>query len=346
MSKTSLPVTLTNPLATPPVLGPGRDVHEFEDWARLALRRYALPPPLTARLINISENMTFHVSDGAGAEYALRLHRLGYHDAAAINSELAWLSALRQAGVALTPRPVAGLDGALLQAFQIAHGAGGRHAVLFQWEPGKEPVPDDLAGYQRLGMTAARLHGHVQTWTKPAGFSRHTWNFATSLGDRPHWGRWRDGMGMTVALQQLFARAVRAIEARLARFGQTPDRFGLVHGDMRLANLLVDGDNLKIIDFDDCGFSWFLYDAATTVSFFEHDARVPERLAAWAEGYRQIRTLSASEELDLPTFVLLRRLLLIAWLSSRTGTELANTLGAAYTRTAAPMCEDYLRKFG
>ncbi len=44
---------------------------------------------------------------------------------------------------------------------------------------------------------------------------------------------------------------------RLAAFlGTGPQRYGLVHADTRLANLLVDGGRVSVIDFDDSGFSW------------------------------------------------------------------------------------------
>ena len=59
----------------------------------------------------------------------------------------------------------------------------------------------------------------------------------------------------------------------------------VVKGDKRI--ILVDGEAVKVLDFDDCGFSWHLYDAATAVSFFEHEPQVPELMAAWAEGYRR-----------------------------------------------------------
>ncbi len=72
--------------------------------------------------------------------------------------------------------------------------------------------------------------------------------------------------------------AARAAGARTAR-GR--ERFGLVHADIRLANLLVDGEHVRVIDFDDCGFSWFMYDFATTVSFIEDHPR-----RARAEGTR------------------------------------------------------------
>ena len=103
---------------------------------------------------------------------------------------------------------------------------------------------------------------------------------------------------------------------------------------------------MKILDFDDCGFSWNLYDAATAVSFFEHDPRVDELLAKWCEGYRGVAMLTDVEEAEIPTFVMLRRLLLVAWIGSHSETDLARSLGADYTATTAPLCERYLTRFG
>ena len=115
---------------------------------------------------------------------------------------------------------------------------------------------------------------------------------------------------------------------------------------MRLANLLIDGDTVKVIDFDDCGFSWHLYDAATAVSFFEHEPHVPELLSAWIAGYRKALPLPAEDEAEMQTFVMLRRMLLVAWIGSHSETDLAKSMGVAYTEATAPMCEDYLKKFG
>src|SRR5262249_34668060 len=162
--------------------------------------------------------------------------------------------------------------------------------------------------FEILGEITARMHLHARAWTRPAGFERHRWDFATSLGDTPHWGRWRDGMGMDKAKEELFARTVDLIEQRLHRYGMGADRFGLIHCDLRLANLLIDGRHVKVIDFDDCGFSWFMYDAATPVSFFEHQPEVPGLIESWLKGYRKVIDLSREDEHEVPTFVMLRRL--------------------------------------
>ncbi len=103
---------------------------------------------------------------------------------------------------------------------------------------------------------------------------------------------------------------------------------------------------VKVIDFDDSGFSWHLYDAATAVTFFEHESHVPDLMAAWAKGYRKVHDLPAEDEAEIPTFVMLRRMLLVAWIGSHAETDLAQSMGVSYTEKTAPMCEDYLRRFG
>lgn len=308
--------------------------------AEAALPRWGLEGS-GVRLVNLSENATFAV-EGPRGRHALRVHREGYHSVEAIASELAWAQALRGEGVVVTPDPVPGRDGGFIQQ------AGGRNLVLFDWETGLEPgIGDDLAGpFHALGAVTARMHRHARGWTRPAGFTRPVWNFETSLGDTPHWGRWRDGMGMDPAREALFAHTVAAIARRLAAYGAGPDRFGLIHCDLRLANLLVDGDAVKVIDFDDCGFGWFMYDAATPVSFYEHEPQVPDLIAAWVEGYRTVAPLAAEDEAEIPTFVMLRRLLLVAWIGSHAETDLARSMGVAYTEGSAGLCEAYLTRFG
>lgn len=320
------------------------------ELANAALGLWPLGGAPAARLINLSENATYAVEGAAdGRRHALRIHRAGYHSPEAIASEIAWAQALRGSGIVTTPVPVPGSDGRLIQ--EMAHPVmdAPRNMVLFQWEDGVEPgIGDDLEGpFETLGAVTARMHAHARTWDRPPGFTRLTWDFETSLGEAaPHWGRWRDGMGMDAAKEALFARTVAAIGRRLAAYGKGAERFGLIHCDLRLANLLVDGEAVKVIDFDDCGFGWFMYDAATPVSFYEHEPQVPALIDAWARGYRSVAPLAAEDEAEIPTFVMLRRLLLVAWIGSHSETELAQSMGVDYTEGTAGLCEAYLRRLG
>ena len=318
------------------------------DLAQAALPLYGHSRRARATLINHSENATYRIDDPDRDEATiLRIHRRGYHTKQAIRSELDWLIALRQHHGIQTAAPIAAQDGTLIQSLASAALPEPCHAVMFTFLTGQEPAEDDLIGpFERLGTVSAHMHDQARNWSLPMGFSRQVWDHDGAFGARPIWGRWQDGIGMTAESRQLFARLSEAIRTRLAQFGRSRDRFGLVHADIRLANLLIEGDTTKVIDFDDCGFGWFLYDIGTALSFIEHRPDVPELVAAWLRGYRQVATLSAEDEAEIPTFIMLRRLLLVAWIGSHHETDLAQSLGAAYTAGSCDLAETYLTTFG
>ena len=318
------------------------------ELAEKATGAYDLPSGLSVKLINLSENATYKVEAADGRRWALRIHRDDYHSKVAIVSELTWLMDLRKSGVVTTPVPVKGRDGEIIQVISHPRMKQPRNVVLFDWETGVEPgIGENLIEpFKVLGEVTARMHKHTQNWIRPPWFMRLTWDFETSLGEhKPNWGRWRDGMGVDAPKEKLFCRTVELIGKRLKAYGKAADRFGLIHCDLRLANLLIDGSAVKVIDFDDCGFGWYMYDAATPLSFYEHEPQVPELIAAWTEGYRRVIALSRTDETEIPTFVMLRRLLLVAWIGSHHETDLAKSMGLPYTEGAVDLCEGYLSKF-
>jgi Ser/Thr protein kinase RdoA (MazF antagonist) len=321
------------------------DQAAIDRLAGSALAAYGLDPASRVQLINVSENWTYRIDDPAGRAYALRVHRPGYHSAEEIASELEWIDALREDGTVQTAHAVPGLSGDRVCQVSTPQ-LGERNVVLFEWLSGEMPDPDvgDLQpGFRTLGAVSARMHDHARRWPRPAYFQRFAWDYDTTLGAAGHWGRWQDGLGMGAAELELLGRLDATLRRRLDAFGRGPDRFGLVHADIRLANLLVDGERVRVIDFDDCGFSWFMYDFATTVSFIEDHPQVPELKQAWVDGYRSVAPLAAADEAELDTFVMLRRLLLVAWIGSHHefATEAAE-LGAGFTEGSCQLAERYL----
>ena len=69
---------------------------------------------------------------------------------------------------------------------------------------------------------------------------------------------------------------------------------------------------------------------------------VPELVDAWVRGYRAVAPLTAQDEAELPTFIMLRRLLLVAWIGSHSSTETAQAMGEEYTATSCRLAEHYL----
>jgi len=325
------------------------DQAAIDRLAQAALPAYDVDPAATAALINVSENWTYRIEEPGGRAFALRVHRPTYHTAAEIASELDWIDALREDGVVETAHAVAGRNGNRVCQVRTDD-LGERNVVLFQWLAGEMPDADAhdlMPGFRTLGAVSARMHGHARGWAPPSGFERFRWDYATTLGADGHWGRWQDGLGMGAEELALLGRLDETLRRRLAAYGHGPDRFGLVHADVRLANLLVDGAHVRVIDFDDCGFSWFMYDFATTVSFIEDHPEVPALKDAWVEGYRSVAPLDPQDEAELDTFVMLRRLLLVAWIGShhQFATEAAE-LGAGFTAGTCTLAEAYLSAHG
>lgn len=330
-------------------LSPEEQMARIHALAEQALPQFDLPAGCTIKMINHSENITYRVDTPEGTpRWALRVHREGYHSRRAIESELAWVQALREDAGIHTPLPETGRNGTHVQDVAAEGVARSRHCVLFEWLEGDKPDEsgDLRKPFENLGRISARMHNHAAAWRRPGFFERFAWTYDTTIGDTSHWGRWQDGFGITPAREQLFERLRQTIRRRLEAFGTAESRFGLVHADIRLDNLLISGDDTRVLDFDDCGFSWFLYDCATALSFIEARPDADELVAHWVKGYRTLRELSEADEAEIPTFVMLRRLLLVAWIGSHSETELAQQMGVKFTEDTETLAERYLTRFG
>lgn len=320
-------------------------LQELQDGARSLVHHWGLSPRTRVSLLNISENATFRADDPeTDAPIILRVHRPYYHTRAEIESELAWVDALRASGTVETPEPLTMVDGGRIAGFD--HNGETRDVVAFAFMSGAEPGESTnlVDGFAELGAINARLHGHARTWQRPTAFVRKTWNHETTLGPKPHWGDWRAAAGMDAERIAFLERVSYDIDAKLNAFGHEPDRFGLIHADLRLANLLVDGNRLGVIDFDDCGYGWYLYDFAAAGTFLDDDPLFPELLDAWMRGYRTVAPISAEEEAMMPVFIMLRRILLTAWGASHAETPTGASMGAPYTEGTLAMAEDYMTR--
>lgn len=317
-------------------------IASLQDAARAHLPAYGLPAQAPVRLLNHSENTTFLVGEKA----VMRIHRAGYHTRNGIASELAWMEVLRQQTPIRTPRPIAALSGELITDVPVAGGEP-RHCVVFEFLEGCEPSEADLVGsYRLLGEISARFHRQAESWSLPASFERLTWDFDHMLGGSPNWGDWHDAPFLDGRAIALLERQAGVIEQRLAGFGKARDRFGLIHADLRLANLLLHDGSIRVLDFDDSGFGWFLYDLASALSFMEDRPDVDRLIASWLEGYRTVRPLSAAEEAEIGTFLMLRRMVILAWMGTHAETDLAKSLGADYVLGSCRLAEKYLSDFG
>ena len=324
--------------------------------ANESLRLWDLRPGARARLLHVSENATFLVEAPGGGKRVLRVHREGYHSRNAISWELAWMRALRREAGVFAPLPVAGRDGVEIQSGATEGLARARHMVLFEFVEGRQPQEgEDLREpFRLLGEVCARTHLHALSWPRGAGFERLIWDEAHIF--RPHmiWGDWREAPGVGAAERDILERQERVLRERLAAYGKGREVFGLIHADMRLANLLVPdaggggegGGAPRLIDFDDCGLGWHLYDFAAAVSFMEERSDIGELFACWLRGYEGLRRLRPEDKAEMETFVMLRRMALLAWVGTHMHTDAARAAAPGFAAGTAALAENHLRRFG
>jgi Ser/Thr protein kinase RdoA (MazF antagonist) len=314
------------------------------------VKLYDFSEAATVSLLSESENKVYLVRDPARPrDHVIRVNsgRLGYHRPPAIASELMWMMALRRDTDIVVPDVLRARDGSLVQTLAATDLDQPRHAAIYSFLPGSEPSEDDLiAGFERLGEISARMHLHAMSWAPPADFSRHAWTPEVILDDRLNWGPWQAGVGVEGETLALLSRLDAAVRERLAALPTGRERFGLIHADLRLANLLVDGERTAIIDFDDCGHGWYLFDLATALSFLEERPDVPDLIASWLDGYRRVAQIPPDMEAEIPTLVMLRRLQLIGWVGyQQQHLDFAREIGPRFTVDSCRLAEDYLGRF-
>ena len=251
-------------------------------FAQLALADYGLADA-SLRLIKYSNTALFQVD--AIERFVLRLHPPERFSTAVLQTELHWLTTLRQQTSLWVPEPVPTPDGQLLTICELPNVADQRRAALFRWMPGHHKLRSlAAADADRMGACLGELHAFAAGYVPPPGFVRWKldWGaFAESVVQRPQ-------RLITLAShgEQVLAVAVAHVRAALASLQQRPHAFGLIHGDTNLSNFRFDRRRVGLLDFEAFCFGYFLFDVTRTLLDFE---QIPDRAAqlgvAFHHGY-------------------------------------------------------------
>lgn len=326
-------------------------IEVFDSLARDALKKYGLEHTCRARLLQISENVTYVVEnrESLAKKGVIRISRPGYHSREELKAELLWLREIKNYTPLVVADPIRGHDGSFIQAISSHMVSSPYTCIMYEFLEGDAPNENDatqlVKQFMDLGETTAYLHRQAKMWRQAGHLKRFTWDYDTMIGAKPRWGSWKAAVDLTPEMTQLLERAGAVIKKRLDSYGAGQERFGLIHADLRLANLLIEGDQIKVIDFDDCGFSWFMHDLAAAVSFIETNPVTPELISAWIDGYTKIEHLTPADLAEIDTFVMQRRMQLLAWIASHLDSDPVKELSIGFTQGTAELAEKYLQQY-
>jgi Ser/Thr protein kinase RdoA (MazF antagonist) len=266
-------------------------------------------------LILARENAVFEVALPDGAAAALRLHRQGYQGAEAISSELWWCNALATLGLPV-PRPIPQPRGQLLATL-----ASGRYASLVSWMGGvamgragdafADPVAVQMDRHFRLGQLLRRVHEASAGLILPGNFVRPRWDTEGLVGETPFWGRFWDHPAAQPDQTSVLAAARDTLRAELPRYAAAGGKSGLIHADVLRENVLISDAGLSLIDFDDSGFGFWLYDLGTVLSQNQYEPAREDLRDALMAGYGT----DAVEMVEL--FTMARTMASVGWTMPR-----------------------------
>ena len=260
------------------------------------------------RLLRDRENHVYEIALPRGRA-ALRLHRSGYQSQMAIASELWWCSQLARAGLPV-PEALPDLKGQVLATLP-----DGRLASVIAWMEGEplgeagqrfsRPRSETLDLHHALGALLARVHRATDALTLPPHFQRPRWDRDGLVGETPFWGRFWDHPAASAEQRAVLIRARDLLRERLA------GPVGLIHADVLRENVLVNDRSISLIDFDDSGFGYRLYDLGTVLSQNLYEPDYPLIRDALMAGY------GTTDVAMVESFTMARTLASVGWTMPR-----------------------------
>ncbi|HKR87122.1 MAG TPA: phosphotransferase [Phenylobacterium sp.] len=331
-------------------VSPAEQAERLTALARRALQRW---PGAYAdlKLVKHRENAVFSATRDDGRRIALRVHRHAYHSDEALRSELAWIGALADHGLQVPPvLPPA--HGDLFTHVDCEGVPEPRQVDMLGWvegvpigsvEDGLQLDEADPVGlFRDIGALAAQLHQQAAAWSRPADFRRHAWDEDGLIGPQPFWGRFLDLPLLTASQRRLLETARDRAALDLADYGKAPSRYGLIHADFAPENLLRNERGLVLIDFDDCGYGWHMFELATVLFLRFGEGRYSAYVEAMFAGYDQVRRLPDADRRSLPLFLFLRGTTYLGWIQTRYETEFARELAPSFIGRVCDVAAAYL----
>lgn len=221
------------------------------------LAKYFTNGPIEYKNLHGSHNEIFRITNKK--EFILRIASESHRSKQDTLNEIDFLLFLKGKGVSVSA-PITGLNGEyvyevsednkkwIVSAFEIAKGEDFR----------TRSNDTDIRFYE-----AGRMLGKIHKYSKIFSPSNQT----------PR-RQWYEGQHIAKA-SNLFEKYNYKLKVKFDEFmyqmnklQQTNNSYGLIHGDYLFSNYLFNGDDITVIDFDECEYSWFVYDIAVCMYYY------------------------------------------------------------------------------
>ena len=292
-------------------------VYKLRELADAALEKFGFNQYRLTFLQHLV-NTTFRLDCDQG-RFLVRIHRAKTRTAVA--SELAWLDALARETTVSVQIPQRSLDGEMIVVGKQTGMPASYPVTVLSWLDG-QILPQDRRSphhFYRLGQLVAKLHDHAQHWTPAFELDRPLYDSTSVLRTDNIFGEEAvTYKQLPEDVQEYLQRLYEQLQEVEQRLGKSSNQFGLIHSDLSFGNVLFTTDAVLPIDFDDCGFGYYLYDLAVILAGPWERPGFQQRRDALLQGYREICELPDEHLSLIPAFMAMRASSLGQWDRVRT----------------------------
>ena len=256
--------------------------------------------------INHEFNSTFKVTTANGERFALRVNVNSQRTLANLKAEIYWIEQLATVEGLTVPTPVKNRAGEYISKAWHPMLERDLLAVLFTWLEGEELGDEPTEEMMRAtGRAMARMHIAARKTQLPEGATLPTvddmfWGNTDSITPSDH---------LTAEEKATLARAIEHIEATTkAMYARTKPQ--LIHADVHPWNVMWQGDDVAVFDFDDCVIGLPVQDIAVSLYYNDTD----EQDVAFTKGYQEIAELPEFSETEMFALLLQRRIFLLSYI--------------------------------
>jgi Ser/Thr protein kinase RdoA (MazF antagonist) len=296
--------------------------------ARAAIAAFDLPRASEIRPIRLLNNAVFEVLSESADRLVLRVHRPGYRAVEHIRSELAFLQMLGEelrGTPVVVPRPIESRSGEPIVCVEAAEESSPRYCDLLTWVPGRVLKQRSGLGERAtflLGEGLARIHAAAERFEPPPDFVLPCWDAETMFSAASPFRPGPMDSLLSPTDRALFHEVAERTEAVFEELDRTGGQRGIIHNDYVLINChfsrRAHGWQLGILDFDDLGWGYFLYDLAPLLgNLFDYPDAYGRLRRALLAGYRSVRPLPSALEAHLPVLMAARHATVLTWLAAK-----------------------------
>jgi Ser/Thr protein kinase RdoA (MazF antagonist) len=191
------------------------------------------------------------------------------------------------------------------------------YCTLLTWVAGQPLQPETITLEQvkTTGTYIAKLHDSAAGFAPTSAFKRPRLDGDGLFSEKSHYHPGDLEQFFTAEQQAVMANVIAKIRAVMETIGTSSETFGMIHADLISKNILFDKNEVGVIDFEECGYGYYLYDLTPMLWENRKSPRYAQIKAALWAGYTAISPQHLPYEQYLEAFVAARHVASCLWIA-------------------------------